>query len=129
MDGSIVPLHSFAELPRRHFARRRGNGEALLPERGLALGLFDVLAFFGLHYAAHPFGHFLHFVGAFLIPYRTTDLFRIGINYLNCRAKPRESCINRFTLRGDYMRFTTGNGEKLSYSQAADLAWLCLVVA
>ena len=83
MDRSIVPLHSFAQLPRRHVAPRRGNGEALLLERGLALDLFDVLAFFGLHYAAHPFGHFLHFVGAFLIPYRTADLLRIGINYMS----------------------------------------------
>ena len=28
----------------------------------------------------------------------------------------------------DYVGFDTGNGEKLSYSQAAGLAWLCLAV-
>ena len=31
-------------------------------------------------------------------------------------------------VQGDYAGFNTGNGEKLSYSQAACLAWLCLAV-
>ena len=31
--------------------------------------------------------------------------------------------------QGDYAGFNTGNGEKLSYGQGADLAWLCLAVA
>ena len=32
-------------------------------------------------------------------------------------------------IQGDYIGFNTGNGEKLTYSQAAGLAWLCLSVA
>ena len=35
----------------------------------------------------------------------------------------------RDIVQGDRLGFNTGNGEKLSYSQAAGLAWLCLTVA
>ena len=34
-----------------------------------------------------------------------------------------------FYVQGDYIGFNTRNGEKLSYSQADGLAWLCLAVA
>ena len=32
-------------------------------------------------------------------------------------------------VQDDFVGFNTGNGEKLSYSQGAGLAWLCLAVA
>ena len=33
------------------------------------------------------------------------------------------------SIQADYVGFNTGNGEKLSYSQVAGMAWLCLDVA
>ena len=47
---------------------------------------------------------------------------RVGIRLVH-------DMITYLIVQDDYVGFDTGNGEKLSYSQAACLAWLCLAVA
>ena len=47
---------------------------------------------------------------------------------LDCNGS-KARAVNSMYLQGDYVGFNIGNGEKLSYNEATDLAWLCLAVA
>ena len=52
-----------------------------------------------------------------------------GVSEREMEKPPRSADKSGEEVQGDYVGYYTGNGEKLNYSQAAGLAWLCLAVA